>query len=232
MGIRHRKRNPAAWILLAIVVLTGILFSVLERNLQETSETLAEYYSRNTAAEAMTQGIEEVVGDFQGTPLVHITETDEGEIRAVQVDVQAVNLFKIEVTEKILENLQQAGRNEIKIPIGTLLGSSLFSGRGPSLHYRFLPEGSVSTRILSSFEACGINQTRHQLLLSVEVQAGAILSRYQVQVDAPTEYVLAETILVGETPQNYTQVLTDSKELLGDINDYKASDSLEISANP
>ena len=49
------------WILLAIVVLMGILFSVLERNLQETSETLAEYYSRNTATEAMTQGIEEVV---------------------------------------------------------------------------------------------------------------------------------------------------------------------------
>lgn len=56
------------WILLAIVVLMGILFSVLERNLQETSETLAEYYSRNTATEAMTQGIERGGRGFPGHP--------------------------------------------------------------------------------------------------------------------------------------------------------------------
>ena len=82
----------------------------------------------------------------------------------------------------------------------------------------------MSTRILSRFESCGINQTRHQILLSVEVQAGAILSQYRVDVEVPTEYVLAETVLVGSVPDSYTHVLTDDQELLGEINDYKAGE--------
>ena len=129
------------------------------------------------------------------------------------------------LTEELLERLRASARPEAYLDEGLTIDRKL----SDYLYELRIEKGLKRSTII---KACGINQTRHQLLLSVEVQAGAILSRYQVQVDAPTEYVLAETILVGETPQNYTQVLTDSKELLGDINDYKASDSLEISANP
>ena len=232
MSIRRRRRNPAIWILLFVMAVTAAMLAALEGNLREAAVVMAEYRSRNTATAAMTKGIEEVVERFDGVPLVNISGSDEDGIRSVQVDVQAVNRFKIQVTEQILENLRQAGLEEAEIPLGTLLGSGLLAGRGPALRYRFLSEGSVTTRVISSFESCGVNQTRHQLLLSVEVHASAILSRYQVEVEAPTEYVLAETVLLGGTPENYTQVITDGRDLLGDINDYKAGEELEISQSP
>ena len=227
MGLRRRwkrRGNPAFWILAAVLLVAGVLYAAVEKNLRPVAVTMAEYRSRVAAEAAMNQGIENVVAAFAETPLVAISRSQEGEIQAVEVNMQAVNRLKLQVTGQILQNLQQAGQRELKIPLGSLLGSGLLSGKGPSLTYRFLPEGSVSTRILSRFESCGINQTRHQILLSVEVQAGAILSQYRVDVEVPTEYVLAETVLVGSVPDSYTHVLTDDQELLGEINDYKAGE--------
>ncbi|MGI5856237.1 MAG: sporulation protein YunB [Candidatus Merdivicinus sp.] len=227
MGLRHRRKrrgNPAVWILAVVLMAGGLFYATVEKNLRPVAVTMAEYRSRVTAETAMNQGIEDVVASFAETPLVAVSRSQEGEIQAVEVNMQAVNLLKLQVTGRILQNLQQAGQRELKIPLGSLLGSGLLSGKGPPLTYRFLPEGSVSTRILSRFESCGINQTRHQVLLSVEVKAGAILSQYRVDVEVPTEYVLAETVLVGSVPESYTHVLTDDQELLGEINDYKAGE--------
>lgn len=220
-GGRKRGKNLAAAIILLLGAAAGVLLVMIEGNLRPVAMAMAEYRSQLTAVEAANRGVEEVVASFGETALVEVSRED-GQVQSVEVKMQAVNQLKLQVTDRILQNLQEAGRDRIQIPIGSLLGNGLLSGTGPALTYRFLPEGSVSTRIVSSFESCGINQTRHQILLSVEVRAAAILSRYRVEVEAPTEYVLAETVLVGSVPENYTNVLTDSQELLGEINDYRA----------
>ena len=179
-------------------------------------------HQRNIAPEQEANFVA-VLAALEDAPLVEVVRNGEGEVQAVEVRMQAVNRVKLRITEQILRNLRQAGDSgRMKIPLGSLLGSGLLAGKGPGLTYRFLPEGSVSTRILSRFEACGVNQTRHQLLLSVEVQGCAILSRCQVEVEVPTEYVLAETVVVGTVPESYTQVLTGDSDLVREINDYQA----------
>ena len=40
----------------------------------------------------------------------------------------------------------------------------------------------------------------------------------------PAEHLIADTILVGQTPENYTHVLTDGEGLVGDLNDYGTQD--------
>ena len=164
-------------------------------------------------------GVEEILSRFPEEKLTEVFRDGDGEVQSVEVQISAVNRMKTEITERILRNLQEAGKAELLIPIGSLMRSGILSGRGPTLRCRFLPEGSVSARISTRFEACGVNQTRHQLLLSLEVQCCAILGRQQVEVTEPGEYVLAETVLVGRVPESYTQVITEEREVIRDLND-------------
>ena len=80
----------------------------------------------------------------------------------------------------------------------------------------------MSVRIVSRFEDAGINQTRHQLILAVQTEVEAVLAGKRTEVSVPSEFVLAETVLVGQIPESYTRVLTDSRELVSELNDYAA----------
>ena len=118
--------------------------------------------------------------------------------------------------------LKELSRDSIKIPLGNLTGNGFLSARGPNIDCRFIPVGSIEIKTLSKFEACGINQTRHQIVVSVETEISAVTSFKSVRVKVPTDFVLAETVIVGSVPENYTQVLTSDRELISEINDYKA----------
>lgn len=223
MRRKRRRFHPAFWLLAAVLAVLTLGYGLAEENLRPAATAMAEHRTRLTAEAAMNDGVEAVLAALEDAPLVEVVRNGDGEVQAVEVRMQAVNRVKLRITEQILRNLRQAGDSgRMKIPLGSLLGSGLLAGKGPGLTYRFLPGGSVSTRILSRFEACGVNQTRHQLLLSVEVRGCAILSRYQVEVEVPTEYVLAETVVVGTVPESYTQVLTGDSDLVREINDYQA----------
>ena len=220
---RKRRRFHPVLLWGAILAVLTAGWAAAEKNLRTAVVSMAEHRTRLMAEAAMNDGIETILADLEDVPLVEVVRNGEGEVRAVEVRMQAVNRVKIRVTRQILQNLRMAGTiGRLKIPLGSLLGGGLLAGKGPGLTYRFLPEGSVSTRILSRFEACGVNQTRHQLLLSVEIRGCAILAWYPVEVEVPTEYVLAETVVVGGIPESYTQVLTGDSELVRDINDYRA----------
>lgn len=218
---RRRRRKFFGWILAGMLLASVLFYSRMERNLAPAAAALAEHQARRTATAAMIEGVEEILSRFPEEKLTEVFRDGDGEVQSVEVQISAVNRMKTEITERILRNLQEAGKGELLIPIGSLMRSGILSGRGPTLRYRFLPEGSVSARISTRFEACGVNQTRHQLLLSLEVQCCAILGRQQVEVTELGEYVLAETVLVGRVPESYTQVITEEREVIRDLNDYR-----------
>ena len=171
MRRKRRRFHPAFWLLAAVLAVLTLGYGLAEENLRPAATAMAEHRTRLTAEAAMNDGVEAVLAALEDAPLVEVVQNGDGEVQAVEVRMQAVNRVKLRITEQILRNLRQAGDSgKMKIPLGSLLGSGLLAGKGPGLTYRFLPGGSVSTRILSRFEACGVNQTRHQLLLSVEVR--------------------------------------------------------------
>ena len=220
--MRRRRRGFAA--AFCFIAVTAVVFFCIgiERELRPAAQLMAEYQARRTAEEAVNRGVHAVLEEFEEIPMVTVSRSREGEVQAVEVNVPAVNRFRLLASEQILRNLYQAAAEEIRVPVGTLMGSTLLTGRGPALCCRFLPLGDAEVRISSRFESCGINQTRHQLLLSVSVRSGAVLARGRAETEVPAEYVLAETVLVGTVPESYTSVITEDEELLGEVNDYRA----------
>lgn len=196
-------------------------FFFWESQIRPAAREIAEQYTVRAAQQAMNQGVSQYLASGTGT-LLEIQSDSEDIVRSVETNMAEVNRIKIGVTESLLENLSTMQQQTAKIPMGMLLGSQLFAGMGPDLSCRFYSEGSFTVQIESRFEAAGINQTRYQLMLCVKTDMTALLAGSKIQVTVPTEYLLAETILAGDIPEGYTQVLTSEEELISKVNDYQA----------
>ena len=188
-------------LVIAAAVIAGLAL-IWEGRIRPIAREIAARQAEITAQQAMNQGVSAILDGLTGYEMVEISRDGDGNIVSASGNMAAVNRFRL----------------------GTLSGSTLLSGRGPALSCRFLPAGSYALRLESSFSEAGINQTRWQLALLLETRIDAFLAGERVSVTVPAEYLIADTILVGQTPENYTRVLTDGEGLVGDLNDYGTQD--------
>ena len=64
--------------------------------------------------------------------------------------------------------------------------------------------GSTTASFRNTFSAAGINQTRHQILLDVHVNVSILLPGFRTSTKVSNEISVAETVIVGSVPENYT----------------------------
>ena len=104
--------------------------------------------------------------------------------------------------------------------LGSLTGSPLLAGRGPRISVRMESVGSSSARFENQFESAGINQTKHRIVLRIDVYVSILLPGYSTVTQVTNEITVAETVIVGEVPGTYTYFATDPDAYAGDAKDY------------
>ena len=102
--------------------------------------------------------------------------------------------------------LKKAENLSIKIPVGTIIGGDLIFGRGPGIDVKVMPIGTVATEIQNEITSAGINQTRHQIILVVNVQMSVITGIRRLPTNVSTTICIAETVIVGKVPESYTNI--------------------------
>lgn len=159
----------------------------------------------------VTQAVEETVEEVSGQEfaLVEMTQGEDGVLQSLTVDSAAMNRVKSQVALGVQERLSGEGpsageHGETGIPLGTLLGSALLHGRGPSVPLRVTADGNVQVDYESSFSSAGVNQTCHRIVLTVKVEAFSYVPGASSRVESETSAVLTETIIVGQVPQLMT----------------------------
>ena len=141
-------------------------------------------------------------GGFYGVVgLVQIERNNSGEILAVSSNVVQMNQLKADILKKAQESLKDFGHMDIKVPIGTLLGGELLHGRGPEIPVRITLTGNITADFASNFESAGINQTKHQIIMKLNIHIYTYLSGAKAGADLTSSVPIAETVIVGETPQ-------------------------------
>jgi sporulation protein YunB len=111
---------------------------------------------------------------------------------------------------RILGKLSEISTRELAIPIGTLTGSPLLAGRGPMIYVRAQSIGSATARFENQFAAAGINQTKHQISLVVDVSMSILLPGISTSAKVSNTFSVAETVIVGLVPESYTSFETDN----------------------
>lgn len=207
---RKRKRvnrtRSIALIILICIVLT--IFFALNHQLKVKLRDIAVYKCKNSATDMINDAIQDTLADMDFTyeNLVEINKNSDNEITSVSCVSSKINSLKSNISEEINKGFEDSDKNGFNIAVGTITGINLFSGVGPEISVHFEKEGSVNTNIKSSFTSAGINQTLHQIYIEVSADIVAVTSSGTYESSVETEFLVAETIIVGEIPERYASI--------------------------
>ncbi|MEG2814367.1 MAG: sporulation protein YunB, partial [Oscillospiraceae bacterium] len=131
-----------------------------------------------------------------------------------------INKIKSMLTYEVTNEINTIYEKKFYISIGTLLGNNIFSGKGKKIGFSIEPTGFLESDIKSEFSQAGINQTKHNIVLNLKLNVTTIVPFKSACTTVSTNMIIAETVIVGEVPQYYTNVEGANEKTIADINDY------------
>lgn len=221
---RHRmdRRTLVRFFALALVLLllAGVLLAA--SRIQPLLEKLATTRVSNTVNRIVIEAVDESIqsGSIRYETLISLERDNEGKITAVHSNMAAFNRLQAEILDLVLARIDQVSARELAIPVGTLTGSALLSGRGPRISVRMESVGTSSARFQNEFDTAGINQTRHQIVLYIDVSVTILLPGFATATKVSNAVTVAETVIVGAVPDTYTYFSTAPETYEEDLKDY------------
>ena len=185
-------------IIVLLIVGTGQMRTILTR----LATTRVNSTVNRIVSETINGAVEK--GTFQYDRMISFEKDNTGAITAVKSNMTEFNRLQAEILKDILGKVSEVSTKELSIPIGTLSGSSLLAGRGPNISVRMQSVGSSTAVLENEFTSAGINQTKHRILLKVDVSVSILLPGFATAAKVSNVVTVAETIIVGDVPDSYT----------------------------
>ena len=179
-------RQKAKLICFFLSVLLITLTLVGTSHLRALLGNLAVTRVTNLVGQLVTAAVSDAVegGEIQYNSLISLEKDETGHVTALQSNMAEFNRLQSAITQDVLTRLDQMSDIDLSIPVGTLTGSALLVGRGPSLTVRMQSMGSCSARFENQFTQAGINQTTHRVMLYVDVSMSILLPGFRTGTQA------------------------------------------------
>ena len=204
------NRNPLYFFIILFLALISIVIYCLSNHIKPIIHTLADNKSRISATQCLNSAVARELseGNIKYDNLVDIKLNDRGEVTSLSTNIVNINNMKAQISKRISDELEENDlkNSKISVPIGTLLGWQISSGRGKSVSFGMTTRSYVKTEIRNDFKQAGINQTLHRIMLCVNVKVTSIFAKYNVYSEINSNFCIAETIIVGTVPSSFTEV--------------------------
>lgn len=221
---RRRLDRRTVFRLLAFFLCALLLtfFIIATTQMRPLLTSLATTKVSNTVTRIVTEAVNETIdsGAIQYEKLVSFQKDNEGKITAVTSNMPAFNRLQSQILNLVLERLSEVSTRDLSIPLGSLTGASLLAGRGPMIRVRMQSIGSSSAYLENAFVSAGINQTKHQILLHVDVYVSILLPGFITATKVSNVYTVAETVIVGSVPDSYTYFSAGNEGLQEDAREF------------
>lgn len=133
---------------------------------------------------------------------VDLQKDADGNVTAITTNMARVNALSADILHDIIESTNR-GELDLKIPLGSILGSNILQGRGPKIPVKLVMLTSSSASFRNDFTAVSINQSRHQIILEVKSRIDILLPWEVRTSEVVSEILIAETVIVGKVPETY-----------------------------
>ncbi len=203
----RRKRTSPAFRRVVLCVLI-LMLTALAGSFSVTLRRMVTDYAISAARDEVVTKVNAIVQDvmaapeFAGTPLVDLERDANGAVTAVTANAAAINSLAAEVLSRAVQATEQEAIR-IQIPVMNLLGSALFMNHGPSVGVDVTMLSSSTACFRSELSSAGINQTRHQIFLELDVQLSFLMPWRGMETGMQTEILVSETVIVGQVPGSY-----------------------------
>ena len=215
---RRRRYRIVLTILICIIGILGITFVRCRPVMTAFAESQAVWTATKIANETVAQ----VLTEYQDLCADAIEVCYDGgqKISSVQANTMAINTVRTVITDRVIASMETFSSVSVALPMGTLLGLDWMSGFGPLISFPVGYTATVISRVSSTLTAEGINQSIYRVLVHLDISLYVVSAGGRSTVGTQVSYPMAETVLLGEVPDNLTEVYGDDQSRLGKIFDY------------
>ena len=204
----YLHRNGPLEVLLPVavaLVLVCLLLHTLNSRLRPVLEATASSQATNLMTQAINTAVDNCLQDNGMTYGDFVTlETDSaGKVTSITSNTVSNSRFKRQVVESVIRQLGALDSGELGVPLGTLTGQPLLYGAGPKVRVEVDSVGEVTADYQNSFTSAGVNQTLHRVCLDIGATIYLFLPGEVLPVSVSSSVCVAETVIVGETPDTY-----------------------------
>lgn len=216
------------WISLLItaVIISAAAFIYTDISLRPLIREYARSQSVILLNSAVSKSMSNVLKKekFTYSDLSVINRSEDGNVQSIEIDTLNMNRIVSEIIDDVQKSVSGDEDFIISVPFGTLTGNHYLIGRGPDIKIKTKISAPMFTDTESRFLEAGINQSLHQITLTIKSNIYILMPLYRAEEVISGTYIIAETVIVGDIPEAYTNVIDVSKEsdVPDDINNYKA----------
>ena len=198
--LKRRKK------IIEIIFILIIAFSVVKLVLDAVLpifNTLCENRAKSIATMISNEQATIVMTEHSYDELFTIEKDNNGNVVMIKANVVPINEIISDVANKIQEQIDQKGREDVEIALRSFTGFKLLAGRGPGIKIRISSIGNVETDLRSEFTSQGINQTLHRVYLQVKCRVSILTPFNDIEQEITNQVLLAENVIVGNIPSTY-----------------------------
>ncbi len=201
----ERRSLRMLFIMLAIITFVVIVLIQTDRCIRPTIKAICEEECHAFTSRLIGKSIQETLSEnpHDYNDFSKLLRDENGNITAVETLTGNVNRLQAELLVSLNEALDNSRNAEIDVSLGTASGVWIFAGKGPYVPMRILPIGSADVELVSTLESSGINQTCHKIIIEVNVHVAGAVPFFKTETNVKYEYILTETVLVGNVPNGY-----------------------------
>lgn len=202
-----KKRIWLAIILLLIIGLGVGAYLLFNMTIRPYALEYAQAQLSDRALGILNQSMEKAILQTEDVEdILRVEKDSNGEIAMISVDNKKVNLICTQASLTTLELSKDMVGDTVYMPLGNALNSDIFTGQGPLIAITIVSAGSTNASYHTEFEACGINQTRYKLYISLELTTYISIGTYTTSFLTQTQILVADTIVIGDVPDTYANV--------------------------
>lgn len=200
------SRNVNKQKIIKIFIIMVIAFSTLKIVLDAilpVFDTLCKSKAKSIATIVSNEQATIVMREHKYEDLFSIEKGNDGNIVMIKTNVGPINEIISDIAVKIQNEIDNRGKSDIEIALGTFTGIRLLSGKGPGIPIKISTIGNVVTDLRSEFTTQGVNQTLHRVYLQVECDVSIITPFEDINEKIANQVLIAENVIVGEIPDTY-----------------------------
>ena len=205
---KENKNFKTTIIIKTIMIITIGIFTcvfILDE-ISPIFSTLCKDKAKSISTLIINEQTSNVMKEHNYEELYSVEKDNNGKITMIKANIYPLNEIITDIAIRIQKEINNKGKEDIGIALGSFTGVKLISGRGPTVPIKISTIGNVETDLKSEFVSQGINQTIHRVYLKVMCEV-SILTPYNNITDKITNQVLlTEHLIIGNIPETYYDI--------------------------
>lgn len=198
-----RRAHGIAFKSVCVMLIIAVGFLLLDARLRPTVYDLAALEAKAAAESIVSRGVEKALSECEidYSQIVAVNYSADKKITGITTDILKMNLFKSRISRAVDKTFEKNAVTAVSVPLGTATGITLLSGMGPDIKVKVGMSGVTVTDFENIFEAAGVNQTQHSVMLNLETTVILTLAGKRINHTVNTSVCVAQTVIVGSVPE-------------------------------